>query len=99
MEEIFEKYPKLEVYYKTSDENAFFSESDAKNHAKGLEDKRVIPVYRPVKEIIIDDFEEENLTGKEEIPTDEPVNEFVPEKEENLLEESETKTKRTKTKK
>lgn len=58
MEEIFDKYPKLEIYYKTSDNNAFFSVTDAKNHAKDLEDKRITPVSRTVKkENLLDDFE------------------------------------------
>ncbi len=47
MSKIFEQHPKLVEYFKTSDGTAFFTESDAKNHAKGLENKAVLSVKNP----------------------------------------------------
>ena len=41
---IFEANPKLESYHKTSDGTPFYHESDAKNHAQSLKDKRVTEV-------------------------------------------------------
>lgn len=61
MDKIFEKYPKINVYYKTDDGNSFFLESDAKNHAKSLNNKSVQPIHRGV----------ENLKNKEEKVLDE----------------------------
>ncbi len=49
--DIFKNYPALQVYYKTADGQAFFQESDARNHAKSLENKKVEPVERPIEEI------------------------------------------------
>ena len=49
--DIFNNYPTLQVYYKTTDGQAFFQESDAKNHAKTLENKKVEPVERPFEEL------------------------------------------------
>ncbi|KGO89739.1 hypothetical protein [Flavobacterium suncheonense] len=46
-EQIWKEHPTLEVVYVTSDETAFYNENDAKNHAKGLENKSVEPVYNP----------------------------------------------------
>ncbi|CVK17119.1 hypothetical protein Ga0061079_11621 [Apibacter mensalis] len=51
MDKIFEKYPKINVYYKTNDGNSFFSESDAKNHAKSLDNKLVQPICREFENI------------------------------------------------
>lgn len=45
-DKVFEENPSLEVYYKTSDNIAFYQESDAKQHAKALENKEVTPVFR-----------------------------------------------------
>jgi IS1 family transposase len=44
--ELFELYPGTGVFYFTSDGMAFFSEADASNHARGLEDKRIIKELR-----------------------------------------------------
>ena len=49
--DIFNNYPTLQVYFKTADGQAFFQESDAKNHAKTLENKKVEAVERPFEEI------------------------------------------------
>src|SRR5690625_7635068 len=44
---IFKIRPNLDHYYKTSDGQAFFNESDAKMHAKTLKNKKVDKVVRP----------------------------------------------------
>lgn len=44
---IFKDHPKAMSYHKTSDGNAFFRISDANNHAKTLEDKKVVEVKNP----------------------------------------------------
>lgn len=46
MDKVFENNPNLKVYYKTSDGTAFYTESDAKLHAKTLDDKNVSPVFK-----------------------------------------------------
>lgn len=65
-EQIWKEHPSLEVVYLTSDENAFYSENDAKNHAKTLEDKSVEPVYNPahlsVEAEILEPGKEDELT-------------------------------------
>jgi len=38
---IFGSHPKVDVFYVTSDDQAFFHQNDADNHAKTLSDKRV----------------------------------------------------------
>ena len=48
---IFKNYPTLQVYFKTADGQAFFQESDARNHAKSLESKKVEKVERPFEAI------------------------------------------------
>ncbi len=45
--EIFETNPNLEKVHVTSDNTAFYQETDAKNHAKTLKDKTVETVYNP----------------------------------------------------
>lgn len=44
--EIFKANPNLDLYYQTSDGEPFFTENAAHNHAKGLKNKSVTPVYR-----------------------------------------------------
>lgn len=44
--EIFEQNPKLDVIYKTSDKTPFYTELNAKSHAKSLKDKNVEKVTR-----------------------------------------------------
>lgn len=44
--EIFEQNPKLDVIYKTSDKTPFYTELNAKSHARSLEDKTVEKVTR-----------------------------------------------------
>lgn len=39
--DIFKRNPNLEVVYQTSDQQCFYHESDARNHAKTLENKSV----------------------------------------------------------
>jgi len=51
-DKVFEQHPTLEVYYKTSDDVPFFQECDAKNHAKGLEDKEVTPVFKDALSLV-----------------------------------------------
>jgi len=46
---IFEANPNLKKYFKTSDGESFYKEGDANLHAKGLENRKVTPVFRPVK--------------------------------------------------
>lgn len=46
MDNIFENNPKVDLYYKTSDDNAFFSKNAAQNHASTLSDKDVKKVTR-----------------------------------------------------
>lgn len=43
---IFEHYPKAYTVYFTADGSPFLSETDAKTHAKTLEDKEITPVQR-----------------------------------------------------
>lgn len=59
--EIFITNPDLKEVYMTSDTEAFFKESDAKNHAKTLKDKSIELVVNPLQiETIIDDFNEDD---------------------------------------
>lgn len=44
--DIFSNNPTLDLYYKTSDGNAFFTKNAAHNHAKTLEDKSVKKVTK-----------------------------------------------------
>lgn len=46
MDKVFKSNPSLKEYFKTSDGKPFYSESAARNHAKALEDKTVVPVKR-----------------------------------------------------
>ena len=43
---IFEANKGLDVVYKTSDDNCFYTENNANNHAKGLKNKKVVKVTR-----------------------------------------------------
>jgi len=49
-DKIFDINPNLKAYYKTNDGTAFYTENDAKNHARGLKDKTVEKV-RNIKNI------------------------------------------------
>lgn len=49
MDKIFEKYPKVDKVYVTSDKNQFFKEHHAKSHAQSLEDKEVKVLKRKPK--------------------------------------------------
>lgn len=62
---IFETHPNLEKVYVTSDEIAFYQETDAKNHAKSLKDKSVEVVYNENNLAVVD--EEELDPSDEEI--------------------------------
>jgi len=65
--EIFNTNPKLEKCFKTSDGEHFYNESDAKNHAKSLEDKHVEKLINP--EFIseqADQKQDESLEGNED---------------------------------
>jgi len=44
--DIFKENPNLDLYFETSDGEAFYKLQDAKNHAKGLKDTMVKPVER-----------------------------------------------------
>lgn len=46
MDNVFKDNPNLKAYYKTSDGTAFYTEADAKNYAKSLENKEVKLVER-----------------------------------------------------
>lgn len=62
--EIFESNPELKQVHFTSDGQAFFKESDAKNHAKTLEDKKVELVVNPSEfENILEDFDDDQDDG------------------------------------
>lgn len=59
MHKIFETNPNLKKAYITSDGTPFYQETDAKNHAKTLEDKTVKPVFNEKELQVVD---EEELT-------------------------------------
>lgn len=42
----FDRHPKLDMYFKTSDNEVFYTENDAKLHSKSLDDKNVTKVER-----------------------------------------------------
>ncbi len=68
--DIFNNYPTLQVYFNTADGQAFFQESDAKNHAKTLENKKEETVERPFEEIeekSIKEVKEYAITAKDSI--------------------------------
>ena len=46
MDQIFKDNPKVDIYYKTSDETPFFSKNAAQNHAKTLEQKNIETIVR-----------------------------------------------------
>lgn len=52
MEAIFKTNPNLKEFFKTSDGEAFYQESNAHNHAKSLEDKTVETIKREVVKVI-----------------------------------------------
>ena len=62
MNDVFKNNPKLEKYYGTSDGEAFYNETDAKNHARNLEVKTVETVYN---ELLLDVIKEEELSEEE----------------------------------
>jgi hypothetical protein len=64
MHKIFESHPDLKKAYITSDDTAFYQESDAKNHAKTLKDKTVEPVFNE-KELQVVGAEELSDADKE----------------------------------
>ncbi len=47
-DKIFKSKPSLKAYFKTADNTPFYTEVDAKNHAKTLEDKTVKKVERTI---------------------------------------------------
>lgn len=49
-DKIFEHYPNLKAYYKTSDGQCFYNEHTASAHAKKLEDKKVKKVERTAED-------------------------------------------------
>ncbi|MEY4903234.1 MAG: hypothetical protein RLZZ292_1049 [Bacteroidota bacterium] len=55
--DIFKTNPNLEKVFVTSDNEYFYQENDAKNHAKSLKDKSVETVYNAKTFEAIDDFE------------------------------------------
>lgn len=53
---VFKVHPALKKYHKTSDGTAFFQETDAKNHAKNLEDKTVETIVNEaITEVVVED--------------------------------------------
>lgn len=46
MDQIFKDNPKVDIYYKTSDETPFFSKNAAQNHAKTLDQKNIETIVR-----------------------------------------------------
>ncbi len=63
MHKVFEQHPQLKQAFITSDDTAFYQETDAKNHAKTLEDKTVEPVFNEMELNVVD---EEVLSSEEE---------------------------------
>ena len=63
MHKVFEENTQLKKAFVTSDDQAFYQENDAKNHAKTLEDKTVEPVYNETELKVVD---EQELTSEEE---------------------------------
>lgn len=55
--EIFEENPSLDTVYQTSDENYFYSQNAAENHAKTLKDKTVKKHTNPSKKVAVEDVE------------------------------------------
>lgn len=62
MHEIFKSNPQLKKVYVTSDDTAFYQETDAKNHAKTLDDKTVEPIFN---ELELTAVNEEELTAEQ----------------------------------
>ena len=62
MHEIFKSNPQLKKVFVTSDDTAFYQETDAKNHAKTLEDKTVEPIFNELELTVVD---EEELTAEQ----------------------------------
>lgn len=62
MHEIFKSNPQLKKVYVTSDGTPFYQETDAKNHAKTLDDKTVEPLYNELELTVVD---EEELTAEQ----------------------------------
>jgi hypothetical protein len=63
MHKVFEENTQLKKAFVTSDDQAFYQENDAKNHAKTLDDKTVEAVYNETELNVVD---EEVLTSEEE---------------------------------
>ena len=104
MDKIFEKYPKINVYYKTDDGNSFFSESDAKNHAKSLDNKLVQPIYRglentKVKEDKVLENDKNSVDeSKKELENTKVKEDKVLENDKNSVDESKKELENTKVK-
>ena len=101
MEDIFYQNPNLKMVYVTSDEQAFYHEHDAKNHAKTLDDKSVEPLYNPhiSDEFNIEDeedFFDENSNEYTEDVEKEATKKEAAEKEAAEKEAAEKKSKQTK---
>ena len=58
-QDIFKTNPQLEVAYQTSDEQCFYTECDARNHAKTLENKSVKTLTREEQEESEQEVDEE----------------------------------------
>ncbi|GAA4156627.1 hypothetical protein GCM10022217_15820 [Chryseobacterium ginsenosidimutans] len=71
MDNIFSENPKVDLYYKTSDDTAFFSQNSALNHAKTLTDKNVKKVTR-------DSVEKESVTNQEGKTVELEINQLSP---------------------
>ncbi len=65
MDNIFEQHPNLKQYFKTADGQAFYEHSDAKLHARTLEDKSIETVEKPVK--VEKEVVEENTTEAKKV--------------------------------
>jgi len=64
MDNVFKNNPELKVYYKTADGTAFYTEPDARMHARSLSDKSVEPVYRSVIEnvaVVLEDDSQKKM--------------------------------------
>lgn len=61
---IFKQNPNLEKVFGTADGEFFYGESDAKNHAKSLEDKTIeIVLNENCLEAVSEDVEDDDLSG------------------------------------
>ena len=72
--EYFELYPDIEVFYFTTDGQAFFTEHEAYNHSLTVGDNEVLAVTR--EEGMLDNEEEEEIDTTTEVEAEEKLKAF-----------------------